>query len=540
MNLSVKCFVMGLCLVLSADAPGALADDFTIIIVPDTQHYSENHPEIYSAQMQWIVDQKETRNIVFVGHLGDIVNRAGQGIQWQHADAAHSLLEDPVTTGLADGIPYGLCVGNHDQDPGSNPGTFTHADVTTVLYNQYFGVNRFLDRSYYGGHYGTNNDNHYILFEANDTGFIVVCMEYNPGDTELRKEVLTWADCLFQTYNDRRAIVLTHFPLNAAGEFTGQGSAIYDSLSRHANFFLLMGGHQDEAARRSDPVGPTLEEGTLTSIMSDYQFNPDGGNGWLRIMTFETDDDGGIIDVKTYSPWLDEYKPDMPPPEDFDAHNFIIEYDIAVIPGEVRALDCVTMNAGGSFNDTPIIHGGYIDPRIESSQGSEPNMGLDSAVLVFNEPVFGIGGGELQPGDFSVTQTGVGDAPSVLHVNTTDNIVVEIILDRIITLQEWTTITAIVEDAMGNTLLDANSVDIGFLPGDIDQDGHVGPFDVLRFRLILGNVFAPERGMREDYADVDRDGWIGPFDLLRFRQLAVGAPPATQSWRGQVMNSPRP
>ena len=42
-------------------------------MLPDTQHYSEAFPAIFTSQTQWIVDNKEARNIVFVTHEGDIV-----------------------------------------------------------------------------------------------------------------------------------------------------------------------------------------------------------------------------------------------------------------------------------------------------------------------------------------------------------------------------------------------------------------------------------------------------------------------------------
>jgi hypothetical protein len=302
-------------------APG---ENFTLILLPDTQFYSESYPEVYNLQMNWIVAEKETRNIVFVGHLGDIVEIAFMEYQWQNADVAHALLEDPITTGLADGIPYGMVVGNHDQDPAADPGTIGDEDATTPFYNQYFGVSRFQGRAYYGGHYDTSNDNHYVLFSASGMDFIVICLEWDRAGGALRQAVLAWADNLLQTYSNRRVIILTHWPVDRSGSFADYGQAAYDALKHHANLFLMAGGHLNEAARRTDPVGPTLTEGTLTSIMSNYQGGTDGGNGWLRIMTFSPDSD--LIDVKTYSPWLDQYKPDTPPPCDFNAHNFTIDY----------------------------------------------------------------------------------------------------------------------------------------------------------------------------------------------------------------------
>src|SRR6185436_13480752 len=114
-----------------------------------------------TAQTDWILAQRASRNIVFVTQLGDCVesgDNAGNDIEWRYATNAMYRLENPLTTLRTHGLPYGVAVGNHDQTP------FGTANGTTIFYNQYFGARHFAGRDYYGGHYGTNNDNHYELF----------------------------------------------------------------------------------------------------------------------------------------------------------------------------------------------------------------------------------------------------------------------------------------------------------------------------------------------------------------------------------------
>ena len=86
----------------------ASQNDFTIIAIPDTQHYTdvEENEEIFAAQTQWIVDNKDNLNIVFVTGLGDITQNGNDDDEWQIADAAYDLIEDPITTMLTDGIPF--------------------------------------------------------------------------------------------------------------------------------------------------------------------------------------------------------------------------------------------------------------------------------------------------------------------------------------------------------------------------------------------------------------------------------------------------
>ena len=161
----------------------ASQDNFTIIVLPDTQLLFTDLPVIYESQTQWIVDNKDALNIVYVSHLGDIVNYWDDQYQWDNAETAMMLLEDPVTTGLPDGIPYGVLPGNHDQP--------------TTLYNQYFGINRFQGRSYYGGNYPPgSNDNNFILFSTAEIDFIVINIEGFPNS-----DALDWADARLKEYS---------------------------------------------------------------------------------------------------------------------------------------------------------------------------------------------------------------------------------------------------------------------------------------------------------------------------------------------------
>lgn len=287
-------------------------DDFTVIAVPDTQFYSLEHPAIFRAQTQWIVANREKLNIVFVTHLGDCVCHADSVMEWENADAAMRLLEDPNQTGLRHGIPYGVAVGNHDQDPRGEPGTLDNEGSTTTLYNEYFGIDRFSGRSYYGGHFGTNNDNHYQLFEAGGLDFIIVHLEYHPISTPLRRAVLDWADQLLERHAARRAIITSHHFLNENRTFSEQGRVTYDKLKDNDNVFMMLCGHITQAARRTD----VFECSTVHTILSDYQ---NERNGWLRILRFAPR--RKEIAVQTYSPWLDTFKPG-------DDHNFSLRYDM--------------------------------------------------------------------------------------------------------------------------------------------------------------------------------------------------------------------
>jgi len=156
-------------------------------------------------------------------------------------------------------MPYGLAVGNHDQTGGS-AGALGDGGATTQLFNQTFPTSRFQGRSYWGGSFESGvTDNSYQLFSASGMDFIIFHLENDTlSSSPLRDAVLAWVDGLMQTYSNRRAIVSIHYCVQPNGNFATHGQAAYDVLKYNSNWFLMLGGHLNEAARRTDPVGPTL------------------------------------------------------------------------------------------------------------------------------------------------------------------------------------------------------------------------------------------------------------------------------------------
>ena len=255
---------------------GRKVEDFSIVLLPDTQLYAASYPGIFSSQVQWIVDHRNSTNTVFVTGLGDIVSTAANTAEYDAADAAYDLLDAPK-------IPYSVGAGNHD--------------VPLTNYNTYFGPARFTSKPWYGGHYGSTNENSYSLFSATGNDFILINLEYNPST-----EVLDWADALLSTYSSRRAIVESHSIISTDNSWTNQG--IYTALSDHANLFLMVCGHMHPATDGAGYLAQTGPLGnTIHIVEADYQDYPNGGSGYLRILRFSPADDQ--IHMTTYSPTLD-------------------------------------------------------------------------------------------------------------------------------------------------------------------------------------------------------------------------------------------
>jgi hypothetical protein len=286
-------------------------DDFTVIALPDTQWYTcacedDFTVDTFHAQTQWIAAQREARNVAFVTQLGDCVEHADVRDEWANADAAMATLEDPVLTGLDEGIPFAVAVGNHDQVPRGDP------NGDTSLYNETFGVERFAGRAYYGGHYGENNDNSYQRFQAGGSWYLVVHLEY---DANASSDVLAWASGLLSTYEDHHAIVVSHRLLGADASWENQGRLTYAALADHPNLILMLAGHVQGEARRTD----VSAAGTVHTLLADYQDRPRGGDGWMRVLTFSPS--AGTVHVQTYSPTLDAWETD-------DNSDFVLEVDL--------------------------------------------------------------------------------------------------------------------------------------------------------------------------------------------------------------------
>jgi len=255
-------------------------EPFTIVLLPDTQFYSQKFPETYLAQTRWIKETATELNTKFAIHLGDIVETPQSEAEWQVADRAHKELDGHV--------PYSMLPGNHDGAPGN-----------LALYNRYFGPARFVDQPWYGESVSpTNNAVNYCRFAAGGRQWMVLSLTYDPTAAEL-----AWAREVAAAHPDDDIILATHVYLIRGDKKGPRGRLIWDKLVRMSpNIRIAVGGHVPAVAHGisvNDSGGEVLE------ILSDYQGLPNGGNGWLQTMRFDPVD--GTVHVEAYSPLLDEH-----------------------------------------------------------------------------------------------------------------------------------------------------------------------------------------------------------------------------------------
>ena len=275
---------------------------FTIILLPDTQIYSQSFPDIFVSQTEWIRDNRDERNIAAVIHLGDITNN-NMKTEWKKTSEALSIIEEKT--------PLFLVAGNHDMGQFGRCGT-----RDTEFFDTYYPPSKFDMKPWFGGVYAAGSiQNAYYFLEAGGMQFIIVCLEFGPRD-----EVLDWAGEVLSEHEDKKAIIVTHCYMYHDDTRVGEGDSYspheYSTggndgeemwsklISKHRNVSFVLSGHI-----LGDGTGRQISKGDkgnkVHEILSNYQMKQSGGNGWLRIMYFVPKKNR--VYVSTYSPYLDEY-----------------------------------------------------------------------------------------------------------------------------------------------------------------------------------------------------------------------------------------
>ena len=274
---------------------------FTVVMLPDTQLYAEKHPDIFHDQTRWIAEHVEEENIVFVTHVGDVVqNFAEAPAEWDVAEAAMSRLD-----GLT---PWGIAIGNHDYD--RNPDNPRQAD----MYVSRFGPQRFAGKPWFGGA-SENGLNSYQMFSGAGRDFLILHLE-----SDIPDDSIAWAEAVMREHPGMPTIVTTHIYLDdrtnarttepyIIKDVGNSGEQIYQKLiRRNPQIFLVLCGHWATAGGEWFQASPQDGGGEVLEVLADYQTRENGGDGWLRILRFDPPADR--IWFKTYSPTLDEHESD--------------------------------------------------------------------------------------------------------------------------------------------------------------------------------------------------------------------------------------
>ena len=273
---------------------------FTIVALPDTQFYSKSFPATFIAQTQWIKDNTISKNIAFTVHLGDITESQHNSSEpvkgeWTNAKNAMDLL---------DGLKYSVLPGNHDN--------LVKGKIDNTFFNTVFPCTEFEKYPWYGGHYPQNgNENSYSLVDISGQKLLILSIGFFGRLTQPTTELsmmFDWANAAIAKYPERRVIVATHALINDKGEFSRDGELLWDQvIKQHENVFLVLCGHMcsESTITRSGGSGNVVH-----ILLSDYQCDEKGGDGYLRVMEFIPTQ--SIIHVETFSPLTNKLRDKSP------------------------------------------------------------------------------------------------------------------------------------------------------------------------------------------------------------------------------------
>lgn len=275
---------------------------YSFAVVGDTQCLNDFYPEHFQTLYDWIIANKESKNIQFVFGLGDITNQSLIR-EWEEAVTAFDKLSDA-------GIPYSVVRGNHDSQ--------TTTAETKLQFNAAMADSKYATEISAEQRFSAEElENTYRTFTVGDEKFVSITLDYGPTDEEL-----AWAGEVCEKYSDHKVIVTTHAYMFRDGTTLDSGDVVPPSNSnptsnngdemweefvkRHENIVLVMSGHDPckyIVTRKDNGVNGN----TVTQMLVDAQTEEKnrGALGMVTMLYFSKD--GKSVEVEHYSTVRNQY-----------------------------------------------------------------------------------------------------------------------------------------------------------------------------------------------------------------------------------------
>ena len=274
----------------------------SIAFLPDIQCTTEFYPDKLPYVFDYLVANRESKNIQYLITLGDLTNSNTMN-EWQLLQSQFAKLNDQ--------IPYALLRGNHD----------IFDNNRAPLFDQLFARPGTYYYDFVAANGGFQNPasvaNTYLLFTAGKVDYILLNLDYGSTDATLE-----WANRILEEHANRRAIIVTHGYLNSDGSYLSAGETyapinyasglnngdeIWDKLVRkHANISMVVCGHiSSDTVICSCAVGDAGNK--IYQLMMDAQ-NTDyamASIGLVNLMHFT--EDGRYARVESYSTTMNKY-----------------------------------------------------------------------------------------------------------------------------------------------------------------------------------------------------------------------------------------
>ncbi len=267
---------------------GAVEDvqnyDYSFAVVGDTQYITswdtayidgvKNENTHLNLLYDWILANKDKKNIKYVMGLGDItdkynVNYNGSTTGASHDTAAEWAWAYSQISRLDGKIPYSVVRGNHD-----NEGYFDQYFANDAYKSQFTDPD-YADNSACFFEEGSVL-NAYTKFTVGTEKYLLLLLDYTPSDA-----VLAWAEDVVERNSDYRVIINTHSYLNDDKTLTDAGDAIWKTIvEKHDNVVLVLCGH----VITSDIVKNEREGGNSNAV-TEILINPQSRDGQYKYDT---------------------------------------------------------------------------------------------------------------------------------------------------------------------------------------------------------------------------------------------------------------
>ena len=276
---------------------------YSIAFIPDTQYIVSKFPDKFKPIYDYILENKDKKNIKYVIGLGDMTD--------ENSNKEWNIVKEQIDR-LNGVIPYSIIRGNHDGVWKNQPNTYDSIFANpNSAYYKHVAAN--------GGFYKQNSvKNTYLLFEENNVKYMILNLDYG-----ISEDVLKWADKVISEHPNHRVMIVTHAWLNinaepyTATDWAAPGNEVLGSTNpdkmwkqhfkKHANIDMIVCGHTN-----SDQVLVTPVIGdngnTVYQILMDGQYadiSTFNGLGLVGLMYFTAD--GRFAKVEYYSTAYDRY-----------------------------------------------------------------------------------------------------------------------------------------------------------------------------------------------------------------------------------------
>ena len=238
--------------------------NYNFAIIPDPQYTTQYKPAVLDAQNEWIAENANDYNIAMTLGVGDIT-QDGTEAEFKRASESYSIFDK-------NNISYLLTDGNHDSS----------------IYLKYFGAQRYENNPAYQGA-GPSGYSKYAITKGGSYNYLFLTIPYNSEQIDQDRE---WINNILTTFDNLPTVIITHFDDN-------NKNITNDFVKKYDQVFMFIEGHvtyRDAKIINNDYGHPVL------NTIVNYQFEPYGGNGIIRLMQF--DELNKEISFQSYSPWV--------------------------------------------------------------------------------------------------------------------------------------------------------------------------------------------------------------------------------------------